>query len=81
MSTHKLFTGTKLSRTFSQENSLAFQQAYEKTANSLQPPTSHSKMRRWLRQLRRIVVAYTAQVSRKQQRVCGSSEKCLISQM
>lgn len=38
MSIYKLFTGTKLPWTFSRENSLAFQQAYEKTANSLQPP-------------------------------------------
>lgn len=41
-------------------------QAYEKTANSLQPPTTHSKMRRWSRQFSR-TRAYIAQVLRKQQ--------------
>ncbi|KYN16933.1 hypothetical protein ALC57_10802 [Trachymyrmex cornetzi] len=34
-------------------------QAYETTTNSLQPPTTHSKMRRWFRQLKRTRVAYT----------------------
>ncbi|EGI66226.1 hypothetical protein G5I_05344 [Acromyrmex echinatior] len=34
-------------------------QAYETTTNSLQPPTTHFKMRRWFRQLKRTRVAYT----------------------
>lgn len=35
------------------------EQAYEKTTNSPQPSTTHSKMRRWFRQLKRTRVAYT----------------------
>jgi len=44
-------------------------QAHEKTANSLQSPTTHSKMRRWSGQLRKSKIAHITQVLRKQQRL------------